>query len=115
MDEDGGGEHGNKVEDDLLVGVQQVEVDGVQTALGGGAGGEEQGIDVSQFVPRVDDDGGDEAQGDDVAVMEQDKIEVQIANERNAGLERIRFFEQFRKRPHGASRRRRGKGEGKRI
>ena len=38
--------HGNKVEDNLLPGIQGVDIDGIEAALGGGAACEEQCINV---------------------------------------------------------------------
>lgn len=87
VDEDGGSQHGNPVQDDLLIGMEQVEVDGVETALGGRAGGEEKGIDVGQLRPGVNDDGGEKNHGDDVGVVEKDEIDMDVFEKRNAGFD----------------------------
>lgn len=50
-------QHSAKVEEGLLASSEQIDINGIQATLGGGARGEEQGIDVCNTTNSVDDDG----------------------------------------------------------
>lgn len=59
-----------------MVKSEAVQIDSVQSALGGGAGGLEEGIDVSDVATGVDDDGSNDRPGDDIGIVEEDEVEM---------------------------------------
>lgn len=79
-------EHGNEVEDDLLVRVKQVEVHRIQATLGSRTGREEERINVLQVIAGVDDNGGYQSHRDNVDVMDTDEVQMQILYEWYSGL-----------------------------
>jgi hypothetical protein len=76
MYKDRSGEHGNKVKNDLLVGVQQVKIHRVQSTLRSCTRSKEKSINVFQVVPGVDDDRGDEGDRDNIDIMNKDEVHV---------------------------------------
>lgn len=81
-----GREHRNEVEDDLLVGVKQIEVNCIQATLGGRTGREEKRIDVLQVIAGVDDNGGYQSHRDNVDIMDTDEVQMQVLYEWYSGL-----------------------------
>lgn len=84
VDEDGSADTCAEHEDDLLVEVQGVDINGVEAGLSSGAGAEEQGVDVVHVgilvdgVSRatgVDDDGEYDGGKDDVGVVDSNVVE----------------------------------------
>lgn len=61
--------HRDEVEDDLLIRVKQIEIDGIQTALGRRTAREEEGVDVWRNAARNDYDGAEKRHADEVEVM----------------------------------------------
>lgn len=85
--------HRKEPQEDLLIGVQEVQVDGVQSTLGGRARRMEQGIDITQLAAWIDDDGANDGAGDDVCIVDRDEVEVYLLQDRASILDGSKLVE----------------------
>ena len=51
MESNRGRHHGEDVDDDLLEGIEKIEVDGIEASLSVGAASEQEGVDVVDIAP----------------------------------------------------------------
>lgn len=77
-------------QDNLLVEVQFVQIDGVEPALCSGASGQKERIDVGDVAGGIYNDGTEQGRGYDVGVMQQDKVEMELVQQWNARFDGIR-------------------------
>jgi hypothetical protein len=70
-----------------LVESEFIEIDGVEPALGGGASGEEERIDIGELAAGVEDNRTDDGPRDDIGIVDEDEVEVQLVQQWNPLLQ----------------------------
>lgn len=92
VDEDGRADASHEADDDLLVGVEQIDVDCVETGLSCTAGGEEEGIDVWHGHCWVQHDGDDYGHAHNVRVVHGDVVEAGLPRSEACGEKTAEVF-----------------------